>query len=106
MLAAHADSEAEQLVGDREVARQLGTIDVRVYRVTRRGMLDLENQVLLPGIDGALPEKSLRGKDLSHSTTCARPKPCVQWTLINLMYHDDWQHPIARFIFRYRSKGK
>lgn len=99
------EADVEQIKVNKEIAIKLGTIDVGVHRASRYGFFGPENQAPLAGIKGALAEKPLKGKALTHSTSGGDPEPSSPPTLMNLIYHDDVQSPIARFVFWYRSKG-
>lgn len=90
-----------------EEARKHGDIEVLVYRTKPYGEVHPSTYYGkgAPQIIGILSEEAMNGKILTHSVSSEDPVPISQPYARSVDFVDGRDHPIARFIFRYRSRG-
>ncbi|KAK7968094.1 uncharacterized protein PG986_002371 [Apiospora aurea] len=93
--------------GTRRKARDIGVIEVQVFRIILREVTGSQRGSALRGQDLELSEKALKGKAISHGASCGKVEAPRQQTK-NHEWDDipEDRGPIAVYRFLYRSRGE
>ncbi|KAI8962419.1 hypothetical protein F5Y11DRAFT_322987 [Daldinia sp. FL1419] len=99
------DAKRNRIEEDIETAKDLGLIQVCVYRCLYLGYTTVRAHVPITSNKFELAEKSLKGKAISHGTSFSPPGEHVDAPGgIRVKRLDGDNHPIAVFNFQYRSR--
>ncbi|XDG01518.1 hypothetical protein ABKA04_001133 [Annulohypoxylon sp. FPYF3050] len=98
------DVSKDRIKNDMKIAKNLGTIVVKVYRCFNQGVCipkhDRHKVAQAAGYE--LSEKTLKGKAISHGTSFSAPETIHAPRFVNAKHLD--KGPIAVFRFHYRSR--
>ncbi|KAI1213389.1 uncharacterized protein F4807DRAFT_410917 [Annulohypoxylon truncatum] len=98
------DVSKDRIKSDMKVAKNLGTIELKVYRCRHKGYsLSTHDHHKAGNSSGyELSEKSLKGKAISHGTSFSTPEKTYTPRFVDVQDLDDG--PVAVFRFNYRSR--
>ncbi|KFY72116.1 hypothetical protein V499_07733 [Pseudogymnoascus sp. VKM F-103] len=88
---------------DVKAAAKLGEITVEVFRVEILEYIDPHKNVV-DKIASEISEKAIKGRALSHGTTFGVAKTASPYRIRRNTFLDGKDKPLARFVFRYRSR--
>ncbi|KAI1632447.1 hypothetical protein F4809DRAFT_653298 [Biscogniauxia mediterranea] len=99
----------ERIAQDIEHAKKLGTIEVKLYRVTeggvpKVGLVDAVFPTSEHSGDFELAEKSLKGRAISHGTSYQTAQPIQTSEMVAVTKLPEDKGPMATYKFLYRSK--
>ncbi|ORY60031.1 uncharacterized protein BCR38DRAFT_375017 [Pseudomassariella vexata] len=98
------DSKRERVEKDREIAKNLGVIEVKVRRGTDYGLIELR-QNTIKNKKFEIAEKALKGKAISHGTALTAGDVVAAPNYVDFRYlPEDGDRPIAVYKFLYRSR--
>ncbi|KAH9907773.1 hypothetical protein F4778DRAFT_777151 [Xylariomycetidae sp. FL2044] len=98
------EAQKERVVRDAEIAKDLGVIEVKVFRVIEGGASKWKRNVETQDKGFELAEKSLKGKSISHGTSYSRGEPTRAPQYVSITQIAEDNGPIAVFRFLYRSR--
>ncbi|KAI2470387.1 hypothetical protein F4781DRAFT_390782 [Annulohypoxylon bovei var. microspora] len=100
------DVKKDRVEGDMKIAKDLGIIEVKVYRCINKGDCGPSNHGhnAIKSIGRELSEKALKGKAISHGTSFSSPNIIKTPRFVDATLLAEDNGPIAVFRFHYRSR--
>ncbi|ETS79320.1 hypothetical protein PFICI_09173 [Pestalotiopsis fici W106-1] len=99
------DAKKERVEKDMKATKNLGLIDVKLYRGTEHGAIAHQAERSPKRDRFEFAEKSLKGKAISHGTTLRSKEQITKPYWVDFRHlPEDNKQPIARFRFLYRSR--